>query len=106
MQYFEAVQVGRGRVRNAVEFLQEVAGPSSPVLFLKIETKEWEPVGDENLYSVIPGKESTAAVVLCDKDGNAKAISSWFSLTKADLCAAALKDRGLSMFEGEIRLPI
>ncbi len=104
--YFAAVQEGRRRVKEAVELLQEVAGPSSPVLFLRMETKDWTPVGEESLFSIVKGRNSTAAVVLCDGAGNAKAISGWVPEIEAEGFARSLEGKGLSRFEGDVVLPL
>ena len=106
MQYFDAVQEGRRRVKKALEVLQDVAGQCAPVLFLKMGTKDWVPVGEENLFSLVKGKNSTEAVVVCDAEGNSKAISGWVSSSVARGYASSLRSRGLLMFEGEVRLPI
>lgn len=106
MDYFTAVQRGRSRVRVATEVLQEVAGPSYPVLFLKMGMKSWEPVGEEMLYSIVPGKGDTAAVVICDSDGNTKAISSWMEAKAAEDSATALEAKGVRKFAGNPRLPV
>jgi hypothetical protein len=106
VDYFAAVQEGRARVRRAMEALQELAGPSSPVLFLKMGTQEWTPVGEEMLFAVVGGKNSTAAVVLCDGEGNSKAISGWVPAEKAKAIARALGARGVPEFEGDVKLPI
>ncbi len=106
MDYFAAVQEGRSRVKKAVEILQEVAGPSSPVLFLKMGIEEWTPVGAEVLFAVVSGKDETAAVVVCDLDGNSKAISAWVPASKAEEYARSLESRGLSRYDDEVKLPI
>ncbi len=106
MDYFTAVQEGRSRVNKAIEALQEVAGPSSPVLFLKMESQDWTPVGEEKLFAVVKGKNSTAALVVCDSEGNAKAISGWFPEIQAERYAVALAAKGIPKFDGEVKLPI
>jgi len=106
MDYFAAVQEGRSRVRKAIEMLQEVAGPSSPVLFLKMGGQNWAPVGEESLFAAVKGRSSTAAIVLCDSEGNAKAISGWLPREKVDVVTRSLTARGVARFDGEIRLPI
>lgn len=106
MDYFAAVQEGRDRVKRAVDLLQEVAGSASPVLFLKMDVENWTPVGEESLFSVVDGKNGTAAVVVCDEDGNAKAISAWVSAEQAENYARAMESKGLPRFRGEVRLPI
>jgi len=83
-----------------------VAGPSYPVLFMKTGRTEWSPVGEENLYSMIDGKNNTAAVVICDSDGNTKAMSGWLSREDAAKSASILQSRGIDMFKGDVKLPI
>ena len=104
--YFTAVQTGRARARHALEKLQEVAGPSYPVLFLKTGTEDWTPVGEEELFALVRGKGGTVAVVICDSDGNAKAISSWSNYANAERLSRALEAKGCAKFEGEVKLPI
>ncbi len=89
-----------------MEKLQEVAGPSYPVLFLKIGIEDWTPVGEEELVALVPGKGGQAAVVLCDSDGNAKAISPWSNYADAERVSRALEAKGCAKFEGEVKLPI
>jgi hypothetical protein len=93
-------------VKKAIDLLQGVAGPSSPVLFLKMDTKDWTPVGEENFFSIVPGKNSKAAVVLCDVDGNSKAITEFVPADQARASSDKLKARGVEKFDGEVRLPI
>ena len=106
MDYFEAVQEGRRRVNRAVGVLQEVAGPCYPMLFLKMGLSEWTPVGDENMHKVIPGRAGTAALVVCDSEGNSKAMSAWFPEGKATEFAKMIERKGIPEFPGEVKLPI
>ena len=106
LDYFTAVQLGRARVKKAVDSLQEVAGASYPVLFLKSGREDWTPVGEEELYARVTGKGGTAAVVLCDTDGNSKAISGWVSPAEAERICSAFVSRGVKRYDGEIKLPI
>jgi hypothetical protein len=106
MDYFAAVQEGKGRVNRAVAVLQGVAGPSYPMLFLKLGLSDWTPVGEEMLHKVIPGKQGTAAIVICDAEGNAKAMSGWFPEAKAGALAETLESKGIPGFPGEVKLPI
>ena len=106
MDYFSAVQVGRGRVKEAVELLQKVAGPSSPVLFLKMGAQEWAPVGEKNLLAIVTGKDSTAAVVMCDDEGNAKAISAWLPIPQVETVVRTMESNGFFVFKGDAKLPI
>ncbi|MGP8124857.1 MAG: hypothetical protein ACLQEQ_03195 [Nitrososphaerales archaeon] len=106
MDYFEAVQKGRARVQDAVNFLQQAGGPCYPMLFLKVGSGAWTPVGEEMLYAVVPDKSGTAAVVICDTEGNSKAMTAWVPAVKAEEQAQSLGSKGLAKFEGEVRLPI
>lgn len=106
MDYFAAVQEGRKRVNNAVAVLQEVAGPSYPMLFLKLGVSEWTPVGEEMMHKVVPGKGGTSALVICDPEGNAKAMSGWFPSDRARTLAKVLESRKIQSFSGDVKLPI
>ncbi len=106
MDYFSAVQEGRRRVDRAVAFLQEFAGPCYPMLFLKMGTTSWTPVGDETLQKTVPGKGGTAALALCDSEGNAKAMSAWLPEARADEISKSLALKGVLVYPGEVRLPI
>ena len=106
MDYFEAVQEGRRRVKDAIDVLQAVAGPCYPMLFLKLGITDWTPVGEEMLQAVVPGKNDTAALVICDADGNAKTMSTWVTTTKAQDYAKLLAEKGIPEFDGEVKLPV
>jgi len=104
--YFTAVQIGRARVKKSLERLQEAAGPSYPVLFLKMGTTDWTPVGDGDFIALVSGKGGTAAVVICDSEGNSKAMSSWLSRGEAERISKEMAANGLGRYEGEIKLPV
>jgi len=106
MDYFAAVQEGRRRVNRAVAVLQEVAGPSHSMLFLKLGIDDWTPVGDEMMHKVVFGKGGTAALVICDAEGNAKAMSDWLPADRAHTLAKALESREIPSFPGDVRLPL
>jgi hypothetical protein len=106
MDYFGAVQEGRRRVSRAVDLLRKVAGPSYPMLFLKIGASEWTPVGDEMLQQAVPGKDRTSALVICDAEGNAKAMSAWLPEEKAAEQSKLLESQGVKVFPGQVKLPI
>lgn len=106
MDYFSAVQEGRRRASRAVVALQEVAGPSYPMLLLKLGVTDWTPVGEEMMQKVVPGKNGTAALVICDADGNSKAMSAWVPESTAAQCSRTLELKGMPVFPGEVKLPI
>lgn len=94
------------RVQRATQLLKEVAGESYPVLFIKTGEVDWTPVGEENLYALVSGKNETAAVVLCDIDGNAKAMSAWMGRETASKSTLLLARKGIAKYGGEVKLPI
>src|SRR5579863_7441861 len=106
MNYFEAVQEGRRRVNDAITLLQGVAGPCYPMLFLKMGVQAWTPVGTEMLRKLIPGKDDTSALAICDADGNAKTMSAFVDRETALRYEKELAARGVPEFEGEVKLPI
>jgi hypothetical protein len=106
LNYFEAVQVGRTRVNIAVEVLRSIAGSCHPTLFLKMGLEEWTPVGEEMLYALVPGKNSTVSVVICDNDGNSKAMSDFVSALDGVRISGVLAAKGIERFEGEVKLPV
>jgi hypothetical protein len=57
------------------------------------------------LQKVVPGRNETAALVICDIDGNAKAMSDWVSPLRAEEIARELESRGVSRFSGDVKLP-
>jgi hypothetical protein len=89
-----------------VAVLQEVAGPCYPMLLLKLGVASWTPVGDEMMHKVVLGKNDSAALVICDSDGNSKAMSTWLPRSKAAECSNALVLKGIPVFTGEVKLPI
>ena len=106
LDYFKAVSEGRKRVDRAVAELQEVAGPCYPMLFLKLGVTDWTPVGEEMLHKVVTGKNGTSALVICDGDGNSKAMSAFVPDEKAEGASRELELKGVPEFPGDVKLPI
>lgn len=90
----------------AVTTLQAVAGPCYPMLFLKLGISDWTPVGEELLHQVVPGKSQKAAVVICDSDGNSKAMSAWVDAELAAEFSKKLEQEKILVYQGQVRLPI
>lgn len=76
------------------------------MLFLKLGVRDWTPVGEELLHQVVPGNGEKAAVVVCDSDGNAKAMSTWVDPAHAAEFSKELEGEGISVYSGEVKLPI
>ena len=106
LEYFAAVQEGRRRVNRALAVLQKVAGTSYPMLILKLGVAEWTPVGEETMNKVVRGKNATAALVICDGEGNSKAMSAWIPSESADGASKRLEAEGIPVFPGDVKLPI
>lgn len=90
----------------AIELLQGVAGVCHPMLFLKMGVHEWTPVGEEMLYAVVPGKNSTVAYAICDSDGNAKTMSDWVTESEGVRIEGVLSSMTIPRFDGDVKLPI
>jgi hypothetical protein len=76
------------------------------MLFLKLGLTDWTPVGEEMLHKVVPGKNALAALVICDGDGNSKAMSAFVPEEKATEYSKSLELKGIPEFPGEVKLPI
>jgi hypothetical protein len=100
------VKEGRSRVGHAVSVLQEVAGPTYPMLFLKLGVTDWTPVGEEMLQKVVPGKNKTSALVICDGEGNSKSMSAFVPDESAKEFSKTLELKGIPVFPGDVKLPI
>lgn len=68
--------------------------------------EDWTSVGQEELFSVVNERDDTAAVVICDSEGNTKAISGWLSRGDAERFATTLESRGHPRYDGEVKLPV
>ncbi|MCS7141643.1 MAG: hypothetical protein NZ888_05605 [Candidatus Nitrosocaldus sp.] len=108
MQYFQALQIGQARIRDAVSMLKRYTGNALPAIALRENRgsgRGWEPVGEENLYSIVEG-EHGLIICLCDAEGNAKAIASWYSREEAEGIAARMRADSIQEYTGKVRLPV
>jgi hypothetical protein len=115
MQYFMALKVGQKRVNNAREYLNKFAnGKAMPALALvDNKTNIWEPVGEENLYSVVNGASGFVVtddggyiLVLCDKNGIVKTIAQGLSDEEKTSIINSLKSDNIEEYHGEVILPV
>ena len=106
MQYFQALKVGQVRIRDAATLLKKYTSNALPAIALK-ESKDsnWEPVGEENLAGLSIGQHG-CIISICDRDGNAKAIASWFKKEDADKIIEQMKRDGMDQYTGKIKLPV
>jgi len=115
MQYFMALKAGQKRVNDSREYLNKFAnGKAMPALALKDnKTNVWEPVGEENLYSVVNGATGFVVtdtggyiLVLCDKNGIAKTIAQGLSDEEKTSIIASLKSDSIEEYHGDVTLPV
>ena len=115
MQYFLALKLGQKRVNTAREYLNKFAnGKAMPALALKDNnTNIWEPVGEENLYSVVNGATGFVVtdtggyiLVLCDKNGIAKTIAQGLSDEEKTSIIDSLKSDNIDEYLGDVSLPV
>lgn len=106
MQYFPALKIGQVRIKEAAALLKKYTGNALPAIALK-ESKNniWEPVGEENLAGVAEGPHGYI-ICICDNDGNAKAIASWFKKEDKEKIVAQMKSDGMGEYVGKIKLPV
>ncbi|MER3407931.1 MAG: hypothetical protein C4292_03990 [Nitrososphaera sp.] len=99
--------MGEKRVRAAQDLLTKYAGHAMPALALKDNrSNNWEPVGEENLYSVV--KEANGYMIaLCDRNGVAKALAQWFTEdTKNEIVSKIKAEQNMQEYTGRLSLPI
>jgi hypothetical protein len=110
-----ALKVGQKRVNNAREYLNKFAnGKAMPALALvDNKTNIWEPVGEENLYSVVNGASGFVVtddggyiLVLCDKNGIVKTIAQGLSDEEKTSIINSLKSDNIEEYHGEVILPV
>ena len=115
MQYFVALKIGEKRVQESREYLNRICnGQAMPALALRDNKSNiWEPVGEENLYSVLNDAGgfvltdvSGYMVVICDKNGISKAIVRGLDSQRKDTIVKNLKNDGILEFKGEVTLPV
>lgn len=106
MQYFQALQVGQKRIRDATALLKKYANNAMPAIALKeSKNSNWNPVGEENLAGLASGAHGFI-ICICDNDGNAKSIASWFKKEDADRMVEQMKRDGMDEYVGKIRIPV
>ena len=110
-----ALKVGQKRVGDAREYLNKFAnGKAMPALALvDNKTNIWEPVGEENLYSVVNGASGFVVtddggyiLVLCDKNGIVKTIAQGLSDEEKTSIINSLKLDNIEEYHGEVILPV
>ena len=106
MQYFEATQIGQKRIDEAEQLMTKFTGFARGAIFLKRRIDGFEPVGEENLYSVVEINPGTVMIAFVDSEGNAKALSSYIGKIRSQQVIGRIESAGIPKYEGKINLPI
>ncbi|MEM2855582.1 MAG: hypothetical protein QW416_00555 [Candidatus Nitrosocaldaceae archaeon] len=107
MQYFQALKIGQQRIRDATALLKRYVENAMPAIALR-ESKidgVWEPVGEENYVGAVK-QDNGFIICICDNDGNAKAIASWYNERDKDIIIEKMKKDGLSLYTKKIKIPL
>lgn len=105
MQYFYALKIGQNRTKEAALLLKRYTDSALPAIAVKEVNNTWEPVGEENYVGLVKQKEGYM-ICICDKDGNAKAVATWYSEEDANKILNKMIEDGFKVYEGRIRVPI
>ncbi|MFQ5940810.1 MAG: hypothetical protein ACE5KA_03830 [Nitrososphaerales archaeon] len=106
MQYFQALKIGQVRIKDATAKLKKYTVNALPAIALRQSKNNiWDPVGEEDLAGLVVG-EHGCIICLCDNEGNAKSIASWFKKEDADKIIAQMKNDGLNEYVGKIKIPL
>ncbi len=106
MQYFQALKIGQSRSREAAMLLKKYTGNALPAITLKdSKNGNWEPVGEENYVGVFKGEYGNM-ICICDKNGNAKAIASWYNDNDTKKIIDLLIKDGFAIYNGKIKVPL
>jgi hypothetical protein len=106
MKYTEAASIGMQRVDEAVELLKSITRYARPAFFLKpLADKGYQPVGEENFFAIKAIGDNVFSIVICDEEGNAKAISQPMTKYVMDRFVTKLREKGLKEFKGELNYP-
>jgi len=98
--------LGQEAARRAQERLMGYVLSSHAAMIVKEKDGTWLPVGEEDLYAIIPMKDGRIVLVLCDGDGYAKAMSDPLDEQQMDRAIQRLRSDGLSLYQGKITLPV
>ena len=106
MGYFQATREGQRRMEEAQKLLTKFAGYAKPAIFLKRGVQEFEPVGEEDLFSIVEINPGTVMIALVDSEGNAKAISSYMGKIRGQEVIKQIEGAGIRKYEGNLNLPV
>ena len=102
MQYHKAAFLGQERSRKAQMKLFDYAGFAMLTYTIKQQKSKFEPVGEEMLVcKMVRGNE--ALLLICDKDGYAKAQSKSLSIQKGEEIYTKMIKDGIPEFKGHVK---
>ena len=102
MQYHKAAILGQERARKAQMKLFDYAGFAMLTYTIKQQKTGFEPVGEEMLIGKMV-RPNEAMLIICDKDGYAKAQSKPLPLEKGQQIYKKMIKDGMSEFKGNIK---
>lgn len=107
MQYFQALKIGQKRVSDATSLLKRYTSSAMPAIALKESKGDgiWEPVGEENYVGAVK-QEHGFIICICDRDGNAKAIASWYGEDDKNIIVERMVNDGLILYTSKIKIPL
>ena len=106
MQYFMAVRIGEQVAARAQQRLLNYTPSALAAMIVKEKGDGFQPVGEEDLFAVLPVGDDEYIIALCDSDGYAKAISMHLSKEEMEKTVEKMRRDGIQEFSGKVILPI
>ena len=106
MQYFMAFRIGEERASKAQLKLMEYVPTATVAMVVKDRGGDFEPVGEENLYTIVDTSENMSIIALCDSEGYVKAMSNPMPKTAVRAVAEKMRRDGIGEYTGKVTLPI
>ena len=106
MQYFMAFRIGEERAAKAQLKLMEYVPTANVAMVVKDRGGDFEPVGEENLCTLVDAGDDMCIVGLCDSEGYVKAMTNPMPKTAARAIIDRMKRDGIKEYEGNVTLPL
>lgn len=103
MQYHEAALTGQQRARKSQHRLFEYSGFAFLTKTVKQVKDGFEPVGEEELVAIDETEDGNMLVIICDKDGYAKAQTKPLPKEEAKKIFEKMVKDGFQEFKGETK---
>ncbi|MDJ0270536.1 MAG: hypothetical protein NXY59_08325 [Aigarchaeota archaeon] len=106
VQYFMAVKVGERVATRAQQRLLNYVPSALVAMIVKEKSDGFQPVGEEDLFAVLPVGADEYIIALCDAEGYAKAISTHLSKEETEKTVEKMRRDGIQEFSGRVILPV